>query len=499
MTPAVQEWLNGSQANDGLALVANSGLVATFDSKENAAQSHPAELDVVFGSGSSIAAVNTPSGGGLTGGGDSGTLNLSLQPCSTGQVLQWNGSAWACASAATGTITGVTAGAELTGGGTSGNVTVNLDTTQVPLLNAANTFTAVQTINNQVLISATTGGYSLSVGGNASGIIGSTYTTAGYGVTGSHDATTGNGAGLYGLTFSPSGSGVLGIGGTGIEGRATICCGSGGIFTGYSVPANSGQVATYGIKATGGNGDVNDPNNQTGDGVFAQGGSGAFGGFGIRAYAGTGPIGDGIGGLFLGGNSSIHGDGILAESGSGFAGSFVGNVQVLGTLSATVKNFKIDHPLDPGNKYLVHASVESSELMNIYTGNIITDAQGEATVSMPEWFEALNTDFRYQLTVVGQFAQAIVGHKIENHQFQIKTNAPSVEVSWQVTAVRQDAYAKAHPLLVEEEKETPLKGFYIHPELYGAADEKQIEWARHPGIMQHMKDHRSKEVATAKP
>ena len=90
--------------------------------------------------------------------------------------------------------------------------------------------------------------------------------------------------------------------------------------------------------------------------------------------------------------------------------------------------------------------------MYIYTGNVITNAQGEATVAMPEWFEALNTDFRYQLTVVGQFAQAIVGHKIENHQFQIKTNAPNVEVSWQVTAVRQDAYAKAHPLVVEEEK-----------------------------------------------
>jgi hypothetical protein len=34
-----------------------------------------------------------------------------------------------------------------------------------------------------------------------------------------------------------------------------------------------------------------------------------------------------------------------------------------------------------------------------------------------------------------------------------------------VTGVRQDAYAKAHPLVVEQEKEARLRDFYIHPEL----------------------------------
>ena len=79
-----------------------------------------------------------------------------------------------------------------------------------------------------------------------------------------------------------------------------------------------------------------------------------------------------------------------------------------------VKDFKIDHPLDPANKYLLHASVESSEMMNIYTGNVTTDGQGEAMVHLPDWFEVLNTDFRYQLTVIGQFAQAIVAREIQN-------------------------------------------------------------------------------------
>ncbi|HTG60881.1 MAG TPA: hypothetical protein VMG63_15915, partial [Terriglobia bacterium] len=175
-----------------------------------------------------------------------------------------------------------------------------------------------------------------------------------------------------------------------------------------------------------------------------------------------------------------------------------GNLACTGAISGAAKNFKIDHPLDPANKYLVHASVESSEMMNIYTGNIVTDARGEATVSLPEWFEALNTDFRYQLTVVGQFAQAIVAREIENHQFQIKTSAPNVKVSWQVTGVRQDAYSKAHPLVVEQEKDEQQRGNYIHPQLYGAPVEKQIELASHPE-MKRSKEQRARPVAAPKP
>jgi hypothetical protein len=134
-------------------------------------------------------------------------------------------------------------------------------------------------------------------------------------------------------------------------------------------------------------------------------------------------------------------------------------------------------------------------MMNIYTGNVTTDAQGEAAVQLPEWFEVLNTDFRYQLTVIGVFAQAIVAREIQSHQFQIRTNMPNVKVSWQVTGVRQDAYAKAHPLVVEQDKEEKLRGYYIHPELYGAPEEKQIEWARHPETMKRVKEMRARQTA----
>jgi hypothetical protein len=91
-------------------------------------------------------------------------------------------------------------------------------------------------------------------------------------------------------------------------------------------------------------------------------------------------------------------------------------------------------------------------MMNIYNGNVTTDAQGNAVIHLPEWLEALNRDFRYQLTVIGQFSQAIVASKIANHQFTIKTDKPHVEVSWQVTGIRQDAWANAHRIPVEQLK-----------------------------------------------
>lgn len=147
VTSAVQAWLNGSETNNGLALVANSSFNATFDSKENTTTSHAAELDIAFAGGDgTITGVETSSSSGLTGGGTSGTLNLSLLTgCTSNQVLQWNGSAWKCSSAGTGTITGVTAGSDLTGGGTSGNVTLNLNTANVPQLNTANAFSGLNT------------------------------------------------------------------------------------------------------------------------------------------------------------------------------------------------------------------------------------------------------------------------------------------------------------------------------------------------------------------
>ncbi len=180
-----------------------------------------------------------------------------------------------------------------------------------------------------------------------------------------------------------------------------------------------------------------------------------------------------------------------------YAGYFNGNIDVTGSTGGQLVRPKIDHPLDPANKYLYHSSVESSEMMNIYTGNVTTDSEGFATVHLPDWFEAVNTDFRYQLTVIGQFAQAIVNSEVTNHQFGIRTDKPNVKVSWQITGVRQDAYAKAHPLVVEQAKDARERGHYIHPDLYGAPVEQSIEWARHPEMMRKMQETRARQLAAA--
>ena len=146
---------------------------------------------------------------------------------------------------------------------------------------------------------------------------------------------------------------------------------------------------------------------------------------------------------------------------------FNGNVHVTGTLSKTAGAFKIDHPQDPANKYLVHSFVESPDMMNVYNGNITTDANGVAVVTLPGYFETLNKDFRYQLTTIGQKANAYILKEISNNQFVIKTDIPLVKVSWQVTGIRKDPFAEKHRIIPEVEKSKKEKGKYLHPELYG--------------------------------
>jgi hypothetical protein len=253
---------------------------------------------------------------------------------------------------------------------------------------------------------------------------------------------------------------------------------SGGTRSAASVTSTNSAAGGNGLQSSGG----------------STGGSVVIGGTGVYAVGGT-----------ASGSVNTSGIGIVAVPGSAtsgattnLAGEFYGGVDVFGTFYAGSKNFKIDHPLDPAGKYLYHASVESSEMMNIYTGNVTTDVQGNAVVALPDWFEAVNGDFRYQLTVIGQFAQAIITSEIANHQFQIRTDKPNVRVSWQVCGVRQDAYAKAHPLQVEVAKPAGEQGYYLYPELYGAPEEKGIGWARHPEEMKQMRVQRDAQ-ASAQP
>jgi hypothetical protein len=157
---------------------------------------------------------------------------------------------------------------------------------------------------------------------------------------------------------------------------------------------------------------------------------------------------------------------IYADAGGDTAAYFNGSVVVTGTVYKSALASIIDHPLDPENKYLCHSGVESPDMMNIYNGNVTLDAGGEAWVELPGWFEALNRDFRYQLTCIGAFAPVYIAQKISSSRFKIAGGQPGTEVSWQVTGIRQDPYAEKHRIRVEEEKLAGERGKYLHPDAY---------------------------------
>jgi hypothetical protein len=154
------------------------------------------------------------------------------------------------------------------------------------------------------------------------------------------------------------------------------------------------------------------------------------------------------------------------------------DLDIGGNISKGSGTFKIDHPQDPENKYLIHSFVESPDMMNIYNGNIVTDASGKAVVSLPGYFESLNMEYRYQLTVIGSFAQAIISKKVNKNQFEIATSLPNIEVSWQVTGIRKDAYANERRIVPEVEKDAKDKGKYLHPSAFNQPASKGINYTK---------------------
>ncbi len=378
---------------------------------------------------------------------------------------------------------------------------------------------------------STTGIGVIGVSGSQNGVYGLSTGTLG----GTVGVATGTGNGIWGVA---TGAGVAGFFDGGVNGRGiVVSTGSSGFgtstptgrlyvtqpatpvpaidtfaaITGYSYTAQGclkgGVFGNYngsnygtGVQGTGYNG----VNNQDANTIFGVGNQdlgvygsantagvmgGSVGGIGVVGYnknasfAATTGIGNTYG---VYGNAQTVGGatvpnvrygvyGFASGATTNYAGYFSGNVQITGSIAKGSGTFKIDHPTDPENKYLYHSFVESPDMMNIYNGNITTDANGYATVKLPAYFDALNKDFRYQLTVIGTFAQAIVSQEISNDQFVVQTNVPHVKVSWQVTGVRQDKYANAHRVQAEVEKEPEFKGRYLHAAEWGQPANKSID------------------------
>jgi len=344
-------------------------------------------------------------------------------------------------------------------------------------------------------------------GGFSAGVRGLNNGETGLGV-GVFGAQNGSGYGVYG--FTPSGTGVYA---SSSEGTGLFAITGNGDHAGRFVHnADDSEVtlatSLYAVDAR------NDQNDGEGTAIYASGGrTGIYGestndGFGpsltrtgVQGFAGafsTGadtfygvhgfaqnPASGGsrtaygvYGGAQVGTSANtaygVYGE-VFGPGGTQYAGYFAGNVHVLGTLSKSSGSFKIDHPLDPENKYLSHSFVESPDMMNIYSGVITLDAEGHAIVEMPDYFEALNRDFRYQLTAIGaSMPNLYIASEISANQFAIAGGVPNARVSWEITGVRQDPSALAHPIIVEEPKPEHHKGNFLDPEAYGFDDDRAI-------------------------
>ena len=115
-------------------------------------------------------------------------------------------------------------------------------------------------------------------------------------------------------------------------------------------------------------------------------------GYGVHGYSNSNP------GVYGSSDSSA---GVYGESISDYAAVLNGKVKITGNLEKAGGSFKIDHPLDPAKKYLHHSFVESPDMKNVYDGIVVLDRKGKAEIELPNWFGALNKDFRYQLTAIG--------------------------------------------------------------------------------------------------
>lgn len=89
-------------------------------------------------------------------------------------------------------------------------------------------------------------------------------------------------------------------------------------------------------------------------------------------------------------------------------------------------------------------------------------------MELPDWFEVLNREFRYQLTPIGGPGPNLyIAETIQNNRFKIAGGEPGLEVSWQVTGIRHDPYAEANQVRVEVDKPDDERGTYLYPQGYG--------------------------------
>ncbi|MCX7980020.1 MAG: hypothetical protein N3A68_03100 [Bacteroidia bacterium] len=361
---------------------------------------------------------------------------------------------------------------------------------------------------------------------SAAGVLGLN-SGAGFGVAGQN---TGSGHGVYGLATQTTGAGVVathqntnGAGLVAIGGAITTPTAILGLGTsGEAIDAVGRWIGSWSDASQGGTTSGTPKAGLIGTaGLFATGTPNEqIGVIGQYSYEGIGIQGQAWTLLGLGNIASppaTYTDiGVFGSAGDaalfgGVAGYFDWNVDIAGTMTAASKSFLIDHPQKPATHYLRHFCAEGPEPNTLYRGTVQLSPNGEAIVELPSYFEALNADYTYHLTCIGDYAPVYVKEKIQNGRFVIAGGKPGMEVSWLVIARRNDPYWDARPEehLVEIPKEPDNIGKYLHPELYGADPSQRAAYrrghtleeirARKQALMQQAQQKPTRELKTYAP
>jgi len=272
--------------------------------------------------------------------------------------------------------------------------------------------------------------------GTRATILSTTDSPFGTAIRGVAASSSGAPVGVSGVTFSPSGTAVFGL-------------------------SASTAGITYGVEGW----------------SDANGGVGVFGWATASAGATRGVIGlsnstDGIGvaGVANAPTGTTYGVYGRSDSLDGFGVFCEGDFAATG-----LKAFRIDHPLRPETHYLNHFCAEGPEPYNIYTGVVSLDARGEAWVTLPDYFEAINQHPRYLLTPIGApMPNLHVAVEVTGNRFKIAGGAPNGRVSWEIKATRNDPWIQRYGYHTTPEKLPQHQGKYLHPELYGHSPERRV-------------------------
>lgn len=311
--------------------------------------------------------------------------------------------------------------------------------------------------------------YSTSNGGPSFGLFGRTDSGEGIALVGVNGATNGIATGLHGESGSPAARAVLAF--------ASSATGDAWGLWGVSASSEGTAVVGHATSQTGVTTGVLGRVDSTGDeatGVY--GAAGAESGMTTGVWGVVSSISAGAAGVFgyaAGTAGQSYGVLGICDSAEGYGVVCIGDSATTGN-----KQFRIDHPLDPANRYLNHYSSEGPEPLNVYRGNAVLDERGEAWVELPSYFSEINRDETYTLTAVGAPAPSLhVADPARVGRFRIAGGSAGLRVSWCVTGVRNDAWVRTHGAPVEVDKPASARGRYLNPELFGQPRE-QAEWFR---------------------